>query len=371
MVGAAEPLTHLGDLTVAEFLRDYWQKKPLLIRGALADIPTVDPNLLAGFALEEDVESRLVIETPSPSDELNSRWQVEHGPLSESQLTQLPDSHWTLLVQAVDQLLPEVQQLLHRFRFIPNWRVDDIMVSHAADGGGVGPHFDYYDVFLLQAEGRRRWRIGQQCSAASPLRTDVAQKLLTQFDTCADYIVEPGDLLYLPPRLAHWGTAIGSCTTLSVGFRAPGATEALLDFSEHLAAEVTDDERLSDPDLSERANCGLILPSDLQRAKRLLQRFIDDDQALQEWFGRYMTQPRRSSPCFEQDGRWPQLAPGCRAAYVPLDDHQARLFINGEAHTCSTALAESVCSYSKLVPKNYDQGDRRLIDLFLEKEWLL
>ena len=149
------PFTHLGSLPVAEFLADYWQKKPLLIRQALPGfICPLAPEEIAGLALEEEVESRLVIETPKPAGPLHSEWHLEHGPLPDERFATLPPSHWTVLVQAVDQIFPQVQTLLNQFRFIPNWRLDDVMVSYASQGGGVGPHFDYYDVFYCRGRAR-------------------------------------------------------------------------------------------------------------------------------------------------------------------------------------------------------------------------
>jgi 50S ribosomal protein L16 3-hydroxylase len=148
-------LTHLGDMPVDIFLRDYWQKKSLLIRGAFPHFTSpIDGDELAGLALEEEVESRLILEKGK------TPWELRHGPFDEKTFTQLPETHWTLLVQAVDQWVPEVNELLEYFRFIPNWRIDDIMISFAPDQGSVGPHFDYYDVFLLQGLGKRRWKLG-------------------------------------------------------------------------------------------------------------------------------------------------------------------------------------------------------------------
>ncbi len=362
-------LTLLGDMEVADFMRDYWQKKPLLVRNALSNLPSIDPDQLAGFALEADIESRLIIEQPSGPGQ-NSQWQVLHGPLAEEQFSDLPDSHWTLLIQAVDQLLPEVHDLLHRFRFIPNWRVDDVMVSYAADGGGVGPHFDYYDVFLLQTQGRRHWRLGQTCNSQSPLQQGVAQKLLQTFDTQVEYTLEPGDLLYIPPRLAHWGVAIGDCTTVSVGFRAPSAAEALLGFAEYLAGDLTEDHRLADPDLQLRANPGLILPTDLARARRLLAELLADEQPLLEWFGTHMTRSGRDSPNFEPALPSPRLAPGSRAAYAPLEGGDASLFINGESHRCSLALAQAICAYERIDLPGYSAEDQAHIRSWLSCEWL-
>jgi 50S ribosomal protein L16 3-hydroxylase len=210
------PLEQLGDMPIETFLRDYWQKKPLLIRQAYPgfELP-IDGDELAGLALEEEVESRIVLEhgkTP---------WELRHGPFDEQTFSQLPESHWTLLVQAVDQWVPEIHELLQDFQFIPGWRLDDIMISYASDKGSVGPHFDYYDVFLLQGMGKRRWRIGQHCDSGSELVEGTPLKLLRNFETTDEWVLEPGDMLYIPPGIAHWGIAEGECITCSIGFRAP------------------------------------------------------------------------------------------------------------------------------------------------------
>src|SRR5690554_6799721 len=187
----------LGELSIAEFLQDYWQKKPLLIRNAWPGFkPLLSAEELAGLSLEEVIESRLVQEhgeTP---------WQVRSGPFTESDYQALPDSHWTLLVQAVDQWIPEAADLLEHFRFIPSWRIDDLMISYAVNGGSVGPHYDQYDVFLLQAEGQREWRIGQMCSEQSAIVKGPKIRLLEQFDQTDSFVLNPGDMLYLPPKLA-------------------------------------------------------------------------------------------------------------------------------------------------------------------------
>lgn len=207
-MNADTPLQLLGGLTAAEFLRDYWQRKPLLVRQAIPDFESpLSADELAGLSLEESVESRIVLEhgkTP---------WEMRRGPFQEEDYQHLPEQDWTLLVQAVDQFVPEVAQLLEQFRFLPSWRIDDVMISYAAPGGGVGPHFDNYDVFLLQGHGRRRWKVGQMCSSDSPLREHADLRILADFEQSDEWVLEPGDMLYLPPRLAHYGIAEDECMT--------------------------------------------------------------------------------------------------------------------------------------------------------------
>src|SRR6218665_527602 len=183
------------------FLREIWQKKPLLTRTAFPEWQNpLAPDELAGLAGEEGVEPRLITYSQKNDD-----WKLEHGPFPEARFAKVPKSHWTLLVQGVDHWLPEVAALIEPFRFVPDWRIDDVMVSYAATGGGVGPHFDQYDVFLVQGLGRRRWRVGAHCDRTTALRDHKQLRLLTGFEATDEWVLEPGDILYVPPRIAHDG----------------------------------------------------------------------------------------------------------------------------------------------------------------------
>jgi 50S ribosomal protein L16 3-hydroxylase len=274
----------LGDISAEHFLADYWQKKPLLVRGAISDFePPIAGDELAGLALESEVESRLIV---------GSDWHMTEGPLTEAQFAGLPEKQWTLLVQAVDLWIPEVSTLLDRFRFLPPWRIDDIMVSYAADGGGVGPHFDYYDVFLLQGSGRRKWQIGQTCDHNNALVDHPNLKILAEFSVTDEWILEPGDMLYIPPRVAHWGTAIGACTTFSIGFRAPSATEMLDDLATDLLSRGSEPTFLTDPPLTPQMANDNIDPAYIKQIRALLLETLNDETMLTEWFAQYMTQPK-------------------------------------------------------------------------------
>ncbi len=200
---AISPLSHLGDISVETFIAEYWHKKPLLVRQAFNNMSLpVTPDELAGLACEEGVESRLLVETPSTGD-----WQLRHGPFAETLFTELPKDHWTLLVQAVDHWVPEAADFVEQFRFIPSWRMDDLMVSYAAKGGGVGPHYDNYDVFLVQAEGQRRWEIGGCYDEDSEFLADKPVRILKHWQPQQSWVLNPGDMLYLPPRVGHNGVA--------------------------------------------------------------------------------------------------------------------------------------------------------------------
>ncbi|WP_404441158.1 JmjC domain-containing protein [Stutzerimonas chloritidismutans] len=281
------PLQILGGISAREFLRDYWQKKPLLIRQAIPSFESpVSPDELAGLSLEEEVESRLVIEQGE------SPWELRRGPFGEDTYQNLPERDWTLLVQAVDQLVPEVAELVEHFRFLPNWRIDDVMVSFAAPGGGVGPHFDNYDVFLLQAHGQRRWRVGQMCDRDSPMLQHADLRILADFEATDEWVLEPGDMLYLPPKLAHFGTAENACMTYSLGFRAPSAAEVLTHFTDFLAQFLPDEERYSDADLVPVEDPHQIQSDALDRLRAMLAEHMGDERLLLTWFGQFMTEPR-------------------------------------------------------------------------------
>ncbi len=281
------PLQLLGGLTAREFLRDYWQKKPLLIRQAFTDFENpISPDELAGLALEEEVESRIVIENGERP------WEMRRGPFEDDAFGQLPEKDWTLLVQAVDQFVPEVAELLQPFRFLPSWRIDDVMISYAAPGGSVGAHFDNYDVFLLQGHGQRNWKIGQMCDSDSPLIEHSDLRILADFQQTDEWVLEPGDMLYLPPRLAHYGIAVDECMTYSVGFRAPSAAEVLTHFTDFLTQFLPDEERYTDADAQPVSDPTQIQHDALDRLKKLLNEHMNDERLLLTWFGQFMTEPR-------------------------------------------------------------------------------
>jgi len=276
--------TVLGEISAKEFLTDYWQQKPLLVRAAIPGFnPPIDGDELAGLALEDEVESRLII---------GHDWQLEQGPFDAERFSRLPSTDWTLLVQAVDLWVPEVAELLGQFDFLPSWRVDDIMVSYAADGGSVGPHFDYYDVFLLQGHGTRRWQIGQHCNEHTPLTDNPGLKILAEFEPVDEWVLEPGDMLYLPPQIAHHGVAVGDCTTFSIGFRSPAATEMLDDLATELLSRGGSPRYLTDPPLTPDLASGPIPASYVRQVKKLILEALDDDQLLAEWFAQFMTVPK-------------------------------------------------------------------------------
>jgi len=254
--------TMLNGLTPAQFLARHWQKKPLLARASLPQFaPLLAPRDLIGLAQDPQAEARLVIRN-------GGRWQVRHGPFTSRDFRGLPARNWTLLVQGVNQLLPRAQDLLAHFAFIPHARLDDLMVSYAPPGGGVGPHFDSYDVFLLQGEGRRRWQVSSQRDLA--LVDGAPLKILRDFRAGREWTLEAGDMLYLPPRCAHDGVALTDCITYSVGFRAPSAQDLCSRFLDYLQDHLDVPGIYADPGLKPAGNPGYIDRRMTQRMLRLL-----------------------------------------------------------------------------------------------------
>jgi 50S ribosomal protein L16 3-hydroxylase len=345
------------------FLRDCWQKQPLLIKNPWADWQNpLAPDELAGLACEAAVESRLISRSGGRA---TGRLICEDGPLDEARFGRLGKKHWTLLVQAVDHHVPAVAALIEPFRFVPNWRIDDVMVSYAVDGGGVGAHFDQYDVFLIQGLGQRRWRVGQACDAASALLPHDDLRLLADFAPTAEYWLEPGDILYLPPGIAHDGVAVGDdCMTYSVGFRAPARGELISDWADDLLAELPQDDRYTDPGLQAQDNPGEIAPTAIAALHRLVTEKLQDRAAFARWFGQYTTAPKYPDVDWRPDtpigatvlrGRLASAVlyrnPASRFSFFRQGAEFVWLFVDGECFDCRDAVAtfaEQICAQSAL-----------------------
>jgi 50S ribosomal protein L16 3-hydroxylase len=270
----------------ADFLRDYWQKRPLLIRNAFVDfVSPISPEDLAGLACEEAALSRIVAHEPE-----HDRWLLRHGPFPEEMFPGLPRHDWTLLVQDVDKWDADVAALLPAFDFLPRWRIDDVMVSFAAPGGSVGAHVDQYDVFLLQAQGRRRWQIEASSNPPIHFRLDTELKLLQRFTPTHEWVLEPGDMLYLPPGVPHHGVAEDACLTFSIGMRAPAASELLGDYVDTLITDADEAQRYRDPDLVPASDTNEIDAAAMQRVIEALNVLrMNDPDRLGDWFGRFIT----------------------------------------------------------------------------------
>jgi 50S ribosomal protein L16 3-hydroxylase len=271
------------------FLAEYWQQRPLLMQQAFPGLASpLSADELAGLACEPGIESRLVREQGP-----DRPWQVDHGPLEEAIFARLPEHHWTLLVQDVDKYVPEVAALLARFRFIPEWRLDDIMISYATDGGSVGPHVDAYDVFLIQVEGSRRWRIDTRPEPPDDCVPDLELRILRRFESDRDWLLQPGDVLYLPPGVPHWGIAEGECVTWSVGLRAPSWQELALDWAEHLA-DGGSTNAYRDPALTPPEDPAEITAEAFRHFRDGIERTLRgaDDHAFRAWLGALLTEPK-------------------------------------------------------------------------------
>jgi 50S ribosomal protein L16 3-hydroxylase len=287
----------LGNISKEQFLKEYWQKKPLLIRQAYPNFkPLIPADELAGMSLEEEIESRIIMENGP-----DSPWQLISGPFQEDTFGSLPEDKWTLLIQGVDQWVPEAADLLQDFNFIPNWRIDDLMISFATDGGSVGPHYDQYDVFLLQAEGQREWRIGQMCSEHDAFLKETKLRLLAKFEETERWLLEPGDMLYLPPRLAHYGISQGNGQTYSIGFRAPSQSELMHSLVDQIDASSNEDQRYGDPGLALQTHSGEINEAALQQVRDFMIQALADPVLLSDAIGKLMTEAKYPQERDEED----------------------------------------------------------------------
>ncbi len=325
------PTPLLGGLSPAQFMRRHWQKKPLLLRQALPDAQTLfDRRTLFELAEQEHVESRLIVHG-------DGGWKLRHGPFKRSQMPPFSRAGWTLLVQGVDLHVDAAQALMQRFRFVPDARLDDVMISWASEGGGVGPHFDSYDVFLLQTQGRRRWRIGRQKDLS--LQPDVPLKILTNFQPEEEYVLEPGDMLYLPPEWAHDGVADGGeCMTCSIGFRVPQRGGLAAEMVQRMADEFDDETLYRDPSQAATATPAAIPAALRDFAADGLRRLIADGRQLACALGEVMTEPKPKVWFEEPEQPW--LAGSVRLdrrTRMMYDEHH--VFINGESFRAAGADA--------------------------------
>ena len=349
------------------FLAEYWQKRPLLLRNAIdPDRFRVPADELAGLACEPEVESRLVIER-SPTD-----WEVRHGPFDTDAFATLPDRGWTLLVQDVDKYRPDVAVLLDLFDFLPAWQIDDIMVSYAADQGGVGPHNDAYDVFLMQGAGQRRWRLSHRVYEDRDLLPGQDLRILRTFETDADWTLGPGDLLYLPPGVAHWGTAIGQCMTYSLGFRAPSQRDLAADWCERVLAQAAYRPlRVPAAPAGESARLDAEV---IDAARDLIEALPKPTEpAFADWLGRFLTEPKPQFQIDSPDRRDPIPAlrrwfaeghallrhPWARLCWAPTQDGRVQLFFNGDSAVFGAEHREAVtviCRQRRLTASLFADG---------------
>ena len=361
------PLQLLGGLTPAQFMATHWQRKPLLVRGAIPGFRSPVPRQrLFELAGREDVESRLVAQQ-------GGGWQLKRGPLAR--LPAARRAGWTLLVQGADLHEPAAHEVLQRFRFVPEARLDDLMISWASDGGGVGPHFDSYDVFLLQAEGRRRWRYGRQRDLA--LRDDLPLKILRNFEPEHDEVLEPGDMLYLPPRYAHDGIAVGECQTWSIGFRAPARGELARELLQRLADEEHAKAGVLYADAGQPATAkpGEI-PQALQGfAREAVAAALRDARLLDRALGEYLTEPK-ASVWFEARRAPRRLRAVVLDARTRMMYDAQHVYVNGEGWRASgrdAALMRKLADRRALEARDVaaaSEGARELLTAWCAAGWL-
>ncbi|MDT8319150.1 MAG: cupin domain-containing protein [Xanthomonadales bacterium] len=338
-----------------EFLRDYWQKKPLLIRQAFPGFePELDADDIAGLACDELAESRLITGSIEKCD-----WQVRYGPFSDDDFSSLPDRNWTLLVQDVEKHYPPLQNLLDYFAFIPSWRIDDLMVSVAGRGGSVGPHVDQYDVFLLQASGRRRWQIAEAFEPG--LLAGCELEVLEHFRAEQEWTLEPGDLLYLPPGVAHFGVALDPGATWSIGMRAPGTVELYQSLGDWLAERDGAAPRYRDPGLVPAESRGQIEADAVRGFQQLAMECIHNEAAFSDFLGAFLSRYRLAHdpapPAEPVDSEYLRAAlrggatlrhnPWTRLLWMDAAGGTC-LFAAGERLACDGASAALICDPHRL-----------------------
>lgn len=347
----------LGNMSRQTFMEEYWQKKPLLIRQAFADFKTpITADELAGLACEEDVDSRIVMEKDGEHP-----WFPIFGPMSDEIYGSMPETHWTLVVNDMEKYLPELAWIVDRFRFIPEWRLDDLMISYAADAGSVGPHVDLYDVFLLQGEGRRRWQISTQPVTEDNQIEETPLRIQKDFTAEEEWIVEPGDMIYLPPGVSHHGVSLGESLSYSIGFRATSHADMASDFINHITNNLSPQLTYRDPDQSIQEHSNEIKPDALERVTEIFKQYLRPDHPeLQRWFGRFVsdtksdviTEPEQEVDSIEE---LQQLAntgilkrhTASRFAFVQNPENTL-LFVDGEDYEVNAEFAKALCKQREI-----------------------
>lgn len=370
-------------LSFEDFLRDYWQKKPYLFRQAIPEIISpLSADELAGLACVDGIHSRLIFESAKYSPESRA-WSVRNGPFDDKDFANLPETGWSLLVSDIEKHVPDARDLIDQFRFIPDWRIDDLMISYAPTGSSVGAHVDAYDVFLLQLQGTRRWHISENFDTQCLDNTDI--RVLAQFEAEQSWDLLPGDMLYLPPNVAHHGIAQNECMTASIGFRAPELRSLISDFGEFLARQLSEDARYSDPELVPQNHPAEISAHTIHKLKTLLRDSINtDDNTVRRWIGEYVSDTRSGSQLYENDSSFDSYHDLARELkriesieHNPMSrfvfshgESNTLLFVDGNCYPCSSQLAETLCQQHMLQCETLliniqDEDDETVIlDLF-------
>lgn len=352
-----ETTSPLGNISYETFMAEYWQKKPLLVRQAFADFKSpISADELAGLACEEDVDSRIVLEKDGEHP-----WFPIFGPMNDEVYASLPETHWSLVVNDMEKYLPELSWIVDRFRFIPEWRLDDLLVSYATDAGSVGPHVDLYDVFLLQGEGRRRWQINTQAVTENNQVEETPLRIQKDFKAEQEWIVEPGDMIYLPPGVSHHGVSLGESISYSIGFRATSHADLVSDFIAYITQDLSPQLTYQDPDQSVQEYSNEIKPDALARATEIFKQYLQPDHPeLQRWFGRFVsdtksdviTEPEEEINSIEE---LQELAStgvlkrhtASRFAFAQNPENTL-LFVDGEDYEVSAEFAKALCKQRQI-----------------------
>ena len=384
MIEATSSRQHFLGVPTDAFLRDYWQRKPLLIRQAFPRIQApLTPEDLAGIACEPGVLARLI-----QHDRKKDSWKVRTGPFAESLFPKLGKADWTLLVQDMDKWDGDVRALLARFDFLPRWRFDDIMVSFAAPGGSVGAHVDQYDVFLLQGQGRRRWQVDTNPDAPREFRDDVELKLLREFTPTHDWVLEPGDMLYLPPGVPHYGVAEDACLTFSVGMRAPSHAEVLSAWADEMLEQLPDNLRYRDAGIAAPADPGEIDAAAAARVLAVFRENVPSSEAeAAAFFGRFITAyrnavdiappPKAPTPAqvAEKLEKGALLSPHPFARWAwHRYGSRAMVHVGGESFDAPAALASRLAAATPLGVADVrllDNAGRALLQTLVERGYLV
>lgn len=348
----AQPLSFLGGLTAEEFLTEYWQKKPLFVKNAFPNFE--DPltaDEIAGLAFEEFIPSRFIFEEGGERP-----WQLKMGPATEADFADLKEKKWMLVVNDVEKNLPELKAITAPFQFIANWRLDDLQVSLGEDAGNVGAHWDDYDVFLIQGMGQKKWQISYAPVSEDDFMKGVDIRLIENFKADEEWVVEPGDMLYLPPKIGHYGVNIGRSVTWSVGFRAPKHQEMFRDFIEMKFDAMAEDARYSDPDAAVSENYGELSDAAIDRVVKVIQEGLATHrEEIAQWFGTFMTEPKMyQAPelleekqsaqgiiTFLDEGGALEVYPGLTLMHRALAD-QYYLFAAGQSYALPLDLADLI-----------------------------
>ena len=367
---------NLNDLSPQEFLSQYWQKKPLLIRNAINDFQDpISPDELAGLAMEEQIESRLVWQK-------DGKWQAEHGPFED--YGHLGDKDWSLLIQGTDHFDRDVAELIRPFRFMPNWRIDDVMVSFATPGGGVGPHVDNYDVFIIQGSGKRHWQVGSN----EQLTEVVAHQALLHveaFDAIIDVELLPGDMLYIPPGFPHQGVALEPSMSFSVGFRTTSKAHLFSALADHVIDNQLHTDMVIDTERQVTNSPGLIDKQDFEKLKQALLEVINDDDKLSDFFGSHLSQAKHELDIDEPEtdyqaqdvreglnqGQQLIRIGGLRSVYFDNQKSAGTIYINGEAFSADIELADAIklfADHTELSPEQLSPwlGNEQLFEFICQ-----